>query len=140
MRLYHKVMSHKDAIVAALKPGISGTTSRIGGTAENAGAGLFFTKCIAQSTRNHFLIYSGDAYFKLNLTPSGRDIHFSADPEGDCHTTKDELPYFQGTLIGIDVIISDTRAFNALIEKIGSAYQLNVKQTKKDYYKKIRFI
>ncbi|NEQ48685.1 MAG: ATP-binding protein, partial [Leptolyngbya sp. SIO3F4] len=52
---YHSVSSEKDAIKLALTPGISGATKRIGGNAENAGAGLFFTKSIAQSTHNHFL-------------------------------------------------------------------------------------
>jgi anti-sigma regulatory factor (Ser/Thr protein kinase) len=139
MKLHHNVKNHKEALIKALKPGYSGTTSRIGGTSENAGAGLFFTKCIAQSTRNHFLIYSGDSYFKLNLTPSTLNIGFNADPNDDFCSLRDNLPFYQGTLIGIDVNITDTRAFNNLINKIGSAYQLNVKQTKKDYYKRINF-
>jgi anti-sigma regulatory factor (Ser/Thr protein kinase) len=58
MRGFRRFTSHKEAILNALTPGISGTNTKIGGTSENAGAGLFYTKCIAQSTRNHFLIYS----------------------------------------------------------------------------------
>ena len=54
MRIHHRVITHKEALITALKPGYSGTTSKMGGTSENAGAGLFFTKCIAQSTRNYF--------------------------------------------------------------------------------------
>jgi len=68
MKGYRHFTSHKESIFSALTPGISGTTKRLGGTPENAGLGLFFTKCIAQSTRNHFLIYSGDFYFKLRAT------------------------------------------------------------------------
>lgn len=139
MRKHHGVRTHNEAILMALQPGYSGTTARIGGTAENAGAGLFFTKCIAQSTKNHFLICSGDAYFKLCLTPAGTDVHFNADPRTDYSTIRESLPPFRGTLIGVDVNIGDTAAFNELIENIGDAYQLNVKRTSKDYYKKIRF-
>jgi anti-sigma regulatory factor (Ser/Thr protein kinase) len=139
MKYHHHLANHREALRAALMPGLSGTTSRIGGTAENAGAGLFFTKCIAQSTRNHFLIYSGNSYFKLNLTPAGQEIVFNPDPETDYKSVRDSLPNFQGTLIGIDVNIEDTKAFTNLIDKIGTAYQLNVKQTKKDYYSRIRF-
>jgi hypothetical protein len=139
MRYHHHLASHVDSLITALKPGFSGTTSRIGGTAENAGAGLFFTKCIAQSTRNHFLVYSGNAYFKLKLTPAGQDVQFNANPNADYKTIRDALPFFQGTLIGIDVNIEDSNAFNNLIDNIGTAYQLNVKRTKKDYYRRIRF-
>lgn len=140
MREFHSFKSHKEAILAALTPGISGTTARIGGTSENAGAGLFFTKCIAQSTRNHFIIYSGDSYFKLKLTPKNKGIQYNADPQEDYNSVRSGLPRFHGTLIGIDIHISDTKAFNNLIENIGTAYQLSVKKNKKDYYRKIQFV
>jgi len=42
-------------------------------------------------------------------------------------------------LVGIDISIEDTKAFNNLIEKIGNAYALSVKKSKKDYYKRINF-
>lgn len=139
LRTHHSIKTHFEALIAALTPGISGTTSRKGGTTENAGAGLFFTKCIAQSTRNHFLIYSGNSYFKLKSTPRGKNITFNADPRQDYASKKDNLPYFNGTLLGIDIYIEDTEAFNNLISKIGMAYQLSVKKAKKDYYKRIKF-
>jgi len=60
-----------DAIQLALMPGITGTTKREGGTEQNAGAGLFFTKSIATVNRNHFVVYSGSAMYKL-LKPSAR--------------------------------------------------------------------
>ena len=47
--------------------------------------------------------------------------------------------YFNATLLGIDIYIEDTEAFNNLINKIGKAYQLSVKKAKKDYYKRIKF-
>lgn len=139
MRGYMLFTSHLEAILSALTPGISGTTKRIGGTAENAGAGLFFTKCIAQSTRNHFLIYSGDSYFKLKTTPRGSDIIFNSDPRKDLSTCKTNLPFFNGTLVGIDMYIDDTKAFNRLMERIGDTYRLSVNKMKKDYFKRIKF-
>lgn len=139
MRGYSNFPDHLGAIYAALTPGISGTTKRIGGTPENAGAGLFFTKCIAQSTRNHFIIYSGDAYFKLRAKPTSVPIRFAADPKDDFATIKNNLPFFQGTLVGIDVHIEDAEAFNQLIDRIGNAYRISVKKSKKDFYDRIRF-
>lgn len=134
---FHTVETHKDAIIKALTPGISGVTSRLGGNEQNAGAGLFFTKCIAQSVRNHFLIYSGDTYFKLNLSERG-DV-FNSNPFNDKCTIKDGLPFFKGTLIGVDIHIDDNEAFNRLIENIGKAYRSSVKKEQKDYYSRIKF-
>ncbi len=136
---YKRFSSHKEAILNALKPGVSGTTKRLGGTQENAGAGLFFTKCIAQSTRNHFLIYSGDSYFKLLTRPSSEEIKFNGNPEDDYATIKDSLPMFPGTVIGIDIHIEDTTAFNKLMQMIGDSYRASLKKMKKDYYKRIKF-
>ncbi|MBN1787787.1 MAG: ATP-binding protein [Sedimentisphaerales bacterium] len=139
MRGYKQFNSHKEAILNALKPGISGTTARLGGTLENAGAGLFITKCIAQSTRNHFLIYSGDSYFKLRANPLPEDILFNANPEDDYATIKDSLPVFHGTVIGIDIHIEDTTAFNKLMQTISDSYRTSLNKMKKDYYKRIKF-
>jgi anti-sigma regulatory factor (Ser/Thr protein kinase) len=139
MKGYKRFSSHKEAILNALKPGISGTTTRLGGTRENAGAGLFITKCIVQSTRNHFLIYSGDSYFKLRVRPLSEEIQFNADPEDDFATIKDSRPVFHGTVIGIDLHIEDTAAFNKLMQTISDSYRASLKKMKKDYYKRIKF-
>lgn len=139
LKVHHNINNYAEAIIKALTPGISGTTSKIGGTSENAGAGLFFTKCIAQSTRNHFVIYSGDSYYKLLTTPKSQSIVYKPNPLDDNSRLKSSLPFFHGTLIGIDIFISDDKAFNNLIEGIGDAYQLSVKQSKKDYYSRINF-
>ncbi|MGA2092118.1 MAG: hypothetical protein ABSH16_01755 [Sedimentisphaerales bacterium] len=136
---FKRFATYKEAILNALKPGISGTTPKLGGTQENAGAGLFFTKCIAQSTRSHFLIYSGDSYFKLLIRPSSERIKFNANPEDDYATIKDSLPFFQGTVVGIDIHIEDTTAFNELMQMIGDSYRASLNKMKKDYYKRIKF-
>jgi len=139
LQMNHDVNSDKEAIKLALTPGISGVTNRIGGDSENAGAGLFFTKCIAQSTNNHFLIYSGNTYFKLRYSKKKPIFKFNPNPFDDFCTIKENLPYFPGTLVGIDINISDDQAFNNLIENIGNAYRLSVKKSQKDFYKRIKF-
>lgn len=136
----HNINTDKEAIKLALTPGISGVTKRIGGDSENAGAGLFFTKCIAQSTHNHFLIYSGNTYFKLRYSKKKPAVQFNPNPFDDFCTVKENLPYFPGTLVGIDINIADEQAFNNLIENIGYAYRLSVKKSQKDFYKRIKFL
>jgi len=61
----HQATDDFEAIKLALTPGITGTTRKEGGTAENAGAGLFFIKSIAHVNRDFFLMYSGQAMYKL---------------------------------------------------------------------------
>jgi anti-sigma regulatory factor (Ser/Thr protein kinase) len=139
LKANHKVTSDLNAIKLALTPGITGATNKIGGNEENAGAGLFFTKCIAQSTNNHFIIYSGSAYFKLRLTPTGQPVEFHADPDADYCTMREGLPYFDGTLVGIDINIGDDTTFNRLIENIGNAYRVGLKKAKKNFFSRIKF-
>lgn len=139
LRKHHTIADDKDAIKLALTPGISGVTKRIGGNSENAGAGLFFTKCIAQSTMNHFVIYSGTSYYKLRNSKSKSFKGFNSNPFDDLCTVKENLPYFPGTIVGIDISIKDDKAFNNLIENIGNAYRLSVKTEQKNYYKRINF-
>lgn len=136
---HHKPTTDKKALELALTPGISGATKRIGGNYENAGAGLFFTKCIAQATHNHFLLYSGSAYYKLRYRKEQNFKIFNPKPFDDFCSIKENLPYFPGTVVGIDINIKDDKAFNNLIERIGTAYRLGVKKESKDYYKKIKF-
>lgn len=139
LRRHHKVATYKEAIKLALTPGISGVTNRIGGDSENAGAGLFFTKCIAQSTNNHFVLYSGTTYYKLRYSKNKKITEFNPNPFDDNCSIKENLPFFPGTLVGIDINIEDNQAFNNLIENIGNAYRISIKKSQKDYYKHIKF-
>ena len=81
-------------------PGVTGTTRREGGTEQNAGAGLFFIKSIASINRNFFMIYSGDALYKLLMRkPVKHGIALHADPFEDRHSVKTALPYWRGTVV-----------------------------------------
>ncbi|PIS22310.1 hypothetical protein COT50_02495, partial [candidate division WWE3 bacterium CG08_land_8_20_14_0_20_41_10] len=79
------------AIKLALVPGVTGTTTRIGGTETNAGAGLFFIKSIAKVGRNFFMVYSGDALYKLLRTEQDRPVRLYPDPDKDKHSEKEKL-------------------------------------------------
>ncbi|MCD8740609.1 hypothetical protein LT679_08365 [Mucilaginibacter roseus] len=71
MNKSYATKNDKEAVDLALRPGITGTTNKVGGTEFNAGAGLFFTKSIAKVSRDLFLLYSGNSfssYIKHRLT------------------------------------------------------------------------
>lgn len=123
------------ALRLALWPGITGTTTRPGGTEQNAGAGLFFIKSIAQINKDFFVIYSGNAFYKL-LTNKTMTLH--ADPFSDRHNRSDNMPYWKGTLVGIDISLDQTQEFDALLTAIRKTYS-SLRKTKKPY-KRPRFI
>ncbi len=130
-----------DALKLALTPGITGTTQRIGGTAQNAGAGLFFIKSIAVVNRNFFLIYSGTALYKLlKRNPLTQRIALHGDPGLDKHSERNDLPYWQGTVVGVDLSLDATSEFSSLLDLIRETYGKAVRDRKKARYRKPKFI
>jgi anti-sigma regulatory factor (Ser/Thr protein kinase) len=131
-----------EAIKLALTPGITGTTRREGGTAENAGAGLFFIKSIAKITRSYFVIYSGSAEYTL-LKHDKRvkgSPRLYADPDRDPHSETNKVPSFQGTLVAVDISLDETRELNELLASIGEVYDKAIRERKRGRYRKPRFI
>jgi len=137
----HGVTTDMEAIRLALTPGITGTTNRIGGTEENAGAGLFFIKSIACASRDFFMLYSGDAMFKLlKRGPSAKRIILNTNPFDDRHSTDPHLPYWQGTVVGIDISLDQGQEFTSLLEILRTVYSRAVSEQKKMKFKKPKFI
>jgi anti-sigma regulatory factor (Ser/Thr protein kinase) len=137
MSRHHRVRTSQEAIALGLQPGITGTTSRIGGNQFNAGAGLFFTKSIAVLSRNRFFLYSGDSMFRLMKTRKRNQPVLHADPALDPHAFV-PAPNWNGTVVGIDLNIEQGVEFADLLNEIRGAYRIDVKR-KKDYARKIRF-
>lgn len=136
----YSVGSDLDAIKLALTPGITGTTRRIGGTDYNAGAGLFFIKSIAKVNRDFFVIYSGNALYKLLKNSKTSKPRLHADPFQDKHSTGSDFPHWQGTVVGVDMNLDTTEEFSSLLDLIRQTYSKSVKARKKESYKKARFI
>ncbi len=131
----HSAATDKDALRLALKPGVTGTTSRLGGNEYNAGAGLFFVKSIACASRNFFVLYSGSSLFKLKPTPSEEQIVLNADSTNDRHALREDLPSWTGTVVGIDLSINESTPFADLMRLIRDAFSVDVKRSKKQRYK-----
>lgn len=131
----HAASTHLEALRLALWPGITGTTSKAGGTGQNMGAGLFFTRAIAHTNKDFFVIYSGDAFYKL-LTNKRSKIH--ADPFQDRHAKLDGLPFWNGTAVGIDISLDQTKEYDALLKAIRDTF-FSLRKSKLKYIKP-RFI
>jgi anti-sigma regulatory factor (Ser/Thr protein kinase) len=139
IRHSHRAQTHGEALRLALTPGITGTTRREGGTAQNAGAGLFFIKSIATVNRDYFVIYSGNAMYKLL---KGRKIKMMLypDPLDDRHSLQESFPYWKGTAVGIDISLDAREEFTDLLELIRETFSKAVRERKKERFKKPRFI
>lgn len=136
----HPAKNHLEAIQLALWPGITGTTRREGGTEQNAGAGLFFIKSIANVNRDFFFIYSGDAIYKLLKSQSTKRLVLNADPFKDRHSKNNSFTFWQGTVVGLDISLDQTREFSLLLNAIRKTYSKAVRERRKARYKRPRFI
>lgn len=136
----YAISSDKEGLDLALRPGITGTTTKIGGTEFNAGAGLFFTKSIAKVSRDFFLIYSGDSFFKLHKTSEKNQVALYANPNHDKSNFKSGLPFWKGTAVGIDISMDVNQDFEDLLEMIRNAYHLDIKNANKEKYRKPKFL
>jgi len=128
----YPVTSDLDAIKLALTPGITGTTSKPGGSEQNAGAGLFFIKTIAFFNRDPFVIYSGGAMYKLlKRHQTSSTVYLRADPFVDRHSKETDLPQWQGVVVGIDIGLDNAHEFNRVISIVEDFYFKSVKERKK---------
>jgi anti-sigma regulatory factor (Ser/Thr protein kinase) len=136
----HRAPTDSEAIKLALTPGITGTTRRIGGTAYNAGAGLFFIKSIATVNRNFFVLYSGNAMYKLLKIGTNAKLRLSSDPFKDKHSVSEDFPYWQGTVVAVDINLDNKEEFSLLLDLIREVYSKSVKERKKDIFRKAKYI
>jgi len=130
----YAVQDDLSALRLALTPGITGTTNRPGGSEQNAGAGLFFIKTIAYVNRDPFVIYSGNAMYKL-LKRTSSHIVLRANPLDDRHSKESNLPYWQGVVAGIDIGLEKTKEFTELLDLIRNFYWQSIKEKKKEKYR-----
>ncbi len=132
--------SDLEAIQLALSPGVTGTTRKEGGTEQNAGAGLFFIKSIASVNSDFFVMYSGNAMYKLLKTHRTKRMHLHADPFRDRYSKDENLPYWQGTAVGVDITLNQTKEFSLLLDLIRKTYSTAIRERKKARYKRPLFI
>ena len=130
---YLKDNEHMQSIIQALRPGISGGLSK-----ENAGAGLYFVRSIAKAAGTQFAIYSGDACYKLSQKRQGESTVFNADPLDDRHNIYEKLPYWQGTVIAVEIGLEGNKAFDEVLTEIRKTFYSNKIRIRKK--RGIRFI
>lgn len=98
---------------------------------ENAGAGLYFVRSIAKAAGTQFAVYSGDACYKLSQKRRGESIVFKADPLEDRHNIYEKLPYWQGTVIAVEIGLENNKAFDEVLVAIRKTFYVNKKRIRK---------
>lgn len=134
----YRVRDDLHAIELALTPGVTGTTNKPGGTAQNAGFGLFLIKSIAYINSDYFTIISGDKMYKL-LQREKTQAGLVGNPFEDRHSIM-TIGSWQGVAVGVDISLNQTQEFDSLLENIHNFYKREVKGQKKKLYKKPKFI
>jgi len=141
LQIFYHPRDDLRAIALALTPGVTGTTRKLGGVSEmNAGAGLFFIKSLAKTSRDFFMIYSGKAMYKLLKNPKNKQIKLIADPLEDHYSSDNKLPYWKGTVVAIDLCLNETINFKELLTSIRKVYSEGKKKLIKERYRKPKFI
>lgn len=114
----YNLPSHHESILEAMRPGITGATSGMYGTPDNAGVGLFFLRCIAKFSNSFFALVSGDSAFRLRRVSR---VRLFTDPRRDAHDMFDGFPAWKGTVVSIDIGLRRVRSFEATMEAIRAA-------------------
>ena len=141
LKAHHNPQNNLEAIRLALWPGITGTTDKPGGSTQNAGAGLFFTKSIARVNKDNFFIYSGDSMYKLLEPLEHERLSIPYDPFADRHSKSVGKPFWKGTAVGIDITLKQTQEFQQLLSALNQVFENAVRERKKKVlYKKPQFI
>ena len=93
------------ALGLAMRPGVTGARPGPYGTADNAGAGLFITRCIAKGTGGYFALASGHAGFRQRRSKKANDeIRLFVDPYDDPRHDKFEFAEgWHGTVVGLEI-------------------------------------
>ncbi len=136
----YEAKTHLEAIKLALMPGITGTSKKQGVTEFNAGAGLFFIRSIAKVNRGFFMIYSGNALYKLLKSRKTERNRLYADPFKERHSKDENFPFWNGTAVGVDISLDATKQFSLLLDLIRKIYIQTIRERKKERHRKARFI
>jgi hypothetical protein len=103
----HPEASQNDSVALglAMQPGVTGAVRGPYGTSENAGAGLYITRCIAKGTGGYFFIMSGDAGYRVNRAKKPNDlIVLYPDPYDDeRHKRWNFTHTWHGTVVALEI-------------------------------------
>jgi hypothetical protein len=126
LRKYPDISDYdSDVIAMALKPGVTGALPGMYGTPDNAGAGLFITRCIAKGSGGYFLVASGQGVYRQRRARNDDEqTQLFEDPLAERHDAWDFSHPWQGTVVALEIRtdqIADFQGYFSWIRKHFSA-------------------
>lgn len=97
--------SDETALRLAMRPGVTGAKAGLYGTPDNAGAGLFITRCIARGTGGYFLVLSGNAGYRMRRALRDEDqLALYTDAFSDPRSDRWRFPQaWKGTVVAVEI-------------------------------------
>jgi hypothetical protein len=124
------------ALGLAMRPGITGAQRGLYGTPENAGAGLFITRCIAKGAGGYFLLISGKAAYRLRRARSEEDqITLYSDAFDEGRSDRWRLRHsWQGTVVAIEIRTDQIADYHGFFEWIFRNIPSRASRTRRIYF------
>ena len=109
----------RKAISLALRPGITGARAGMYGKPDNAGAGLFITRCIAKGSGGYFLVVSGNGGYRLRRASTREQSILREDPELERHDRWKFRHPWRGTVVALEIRTRHIGDFEGYFDWIG---------------------
>jgi len=90
--------------------------------------------------RDFFVLYSGSGFYKLLKKLPTKRLRLNADPFQDKHSKDNDLPFWRGTVVGVDMTLDQTKEFSLLLKALRQTYSSAIRERRKARYKSPRFI
>lgn len=108
--------SDTTALKLAMTPGVTGAQAGLYGTPDNAGAGLFITRCIAKGSGGYFFLASGKSAYRQRRSRSTDEmISLNVDPfAGTRFDLYEAKNGWEGTVVSVEIrteTIADYQGF-----------------------------
>lgn len=121
-----------DIIAMALRPGITGAIPGVYGTPDNAGAGLFITRCIAKGSGGYFFAASGHGAYRLRRARNeDEQTELFEDPLAERHDVWDFEHSRNGTVVALEIRTDQIADFEGYFAWIREHFSARRKQRHK---------
>jgi anti-sigma regulatory factor (Ser/Thr protein kinase) len=125
----YRVESHRDALLKAIEPGVTGSSRELYGASDNAGAGLFITRRFASATQHYFMLASGDAMFRTSIAK--RKLR-------DEHLVKG-ISFYPGTIVSVEIGIQEGADFTEILSLAREAFGMKMNRRRDELSTRVKF-
>jgi anti-sigma regulatory factor (Ser/Thr protein kinase) len=126
---YPHLSTDAQAVLTAIQPGVTGARPGPYGSTENAGAGLFYTRRLAEASETYFAIGSGGAMFRTSIAqrpPQEDDLVFPITP-------------YPGTMVAANFGLEREVDFDDFLQMTGRAFSRLDQQLRERVDERVRF-